>query len=623
MTAVKLLAYPLLQMSRAKSLNLVDNTKVKHTNTQVESHRFMSYALIHRLLSCAVYPLFAATVLTSCQTSEAHKNSTTAPDFGKNVIIMDPSMPSTEIQDKLDVLYKQQESNQFGPERYAVLFKPGVYHNKVKLGFYTQLLGLGEHPDDVLLQGGIQVEAAWHEGDATQNFWRSVENLSITPDNGTMQWAVSQAAPLRRIHVRGNMLLDDNGGWSSGGFIADSLIDQEINSGTQQQWLTRNSALGSWVNANWNMVFVGVKNAPVTKEWPNPPYTVVDQTPVVREKPFLTIDSAGNYHVVVPSLRQNSQGISWQEAHAKHEQLPMDQFYIAKAATDTASTINAALAQGKHLLLTPGIYKLDAPLQITRPNTIALGLGIATLEPVAGNTAMMVADVEGVKIGGILFEAGEKNSETLLQVGDTKNTVSHAQNPISLHDAFFRVGGAQAGNATHSVVINSNHVIGDNLWVWRGDHGYGIGWDTNKTRHGIVVNGDDVTMYGLFVEHFHHYQTLWNGENGQVYFYQSEAPYDVPSQWNWMNGGINGFASYKVGDHVTHHKAIGLGIYCFFNVDSSVKLNSAIEAPSGPGIQFNHITSVSLGGVGEITHVVNSQGEKADAKNYVVRLNNL
>jgi hypothetical protein len=562
----------------------------------------------------------ASWALAGCQATEAQNKPIQTPDFGEHVIIMDPSMPAAEVQNKLDAIFKLQESNQFGPERYAVLFKPGVYHNKVRLGFYTQLLGLGQFPDDVMLQGGIQVEASWHDGDATQNFWRSVENLSVTPDNGTMQWAVSQASPLRRIHVRGNMLLDDNGGWSSGGFIADSLVDQQINSGTQQQWLTRNASIGSWTNENWNMVFVGVKNAPESKNWPTPPYTVVEQTPLVSEKPFLTIDGSGQYSVFVPALRKNTQGVSWQETHVPGAKLPLDKFYIAKAATDSAATLNAALNAGKHLLLTPGIYKLDAPVQVKNPDTVVLGLGIATLLPTAGNVALTVADVDGVKISGVLFDAGEKNSEVLLQVGDKKSATSHAQNPIALHDVFFRVGGAAVGNATHSVIINSNHVIGDNLWVWRGDHGNGIGWATNKTKHGIIVNGDHVTMYGLFVEHFHDYQTLWNGEYGEVYFYQSEAPYDVPDQQSWMNGNTNGYASYKVADHVQHHKAIGMGVYCFFDTNTSVKLHSAIEAPSGPDIHFDHITSVSLGGTGEITHILNELGERAYDKNYVSRM---
>ncbi len=561
-----------------------------------------------------------ALLLLGCELNGAQSTPVAPPDFGPNVLIMDPAMASEEIQQRLDTLFQQQEANQFGPERYAVLFKPGVYHNKVKLGFYTQLLGLGQFPDDVMLQGGIRVEAAWHGGDATQNFWRSVENLSVTPDNGTMQWAVSQAAPLRRIHVRGNMLLDDDGGWSSGGFIADSLIDQEVNSGTQQQWLTRNASLGSWTNQNWNMVFVGVEHAPAGDQWPTPPYTVVEETPVVREKPFLTIDHQGQYSVVVPALQKNSHGISWQAKNTPAKVIPLSQFYIAKAATDTATTLNAALAKGKHVLLTPGIYQLNAPVEVTQPNTVVLGLGIATLMPVAGNAALKVADVDGVSIGGILFDAGAQNSEVLLQVGDNKRDLRHADNPISLHDTFFRVGGAHVGNATQSVIIHSNDVIGDNLWVWRGDHGDGIGWNVNTSKHGIVVNGDHVTMYGLFVEHFHGYQTVWNGEHGSVYFYQSEAPYDVPDQASWMNADVNGFASYKVADHVTHHQATGMGVYCFFNDNPSVKLNSAVEAPKGANIRFNHITSVSLGGTGEISHVLNDLGERANDQNYVARL---
>jgi hypothetical protein len=586
----------------------------------LSDHSSFNSAILKKTIAFKTLSAMLATLLLGCQATEAQKNQPITPDFGQNVLILDPGMSSTDIQGKLDALFKQQESNQFGPERYAVLFKPGVYHNKVKLGFYTQLLGLGQFPDDVMLQGGIQVEARWHEEDATQNFWRSVENLSVTPDNGTMQWAVSQAAPLRRIHVRGNMLLDDNGGWSSGGFIADSLIDQQINSGTQQQWLTRNSTVGSWTNANWNMVFVGVKNAPDGEHWPTPPYTVVEKTPLVREKPFLIIDGTGAYQVFVPALHTDTQGISWQQAHVAGETLPLSQFYIAKAAVDTADSINTALKSGKHLLLTPGIYTLNKPLQVTQPNTVVLGLGIATLKPVAGNVALSIADVDGVKLGGVLFDAGEKNSDVLLQIGDHKGTVSHANNPTTLHDVFFRVGGAAVGNATHSILINSNHVIGDNLWVWRGDHGNGIGWASNKTKHGIVVNGDDVTMYGLFVEHFHDYQTVWNGDNGAVYFYQSEAPYDVPDQQSWMNGSVNGFASYKVGDQVTRHKAVGMGIYCFFNDNTSVKLNSAIEAPVSEHIQFQRMTAVSLGGTGEITHVLNQSGDAAKPGNEVVRL---
>src|SRR5262249_23749053 len=153
-------------------------------------------------------------------------------------------------------------------------------------------------------------------------------------------WAVAQAAPLRRVDIQGNINLWD-GGYSSGGFLADSKVTGKVTSGSQQQWLSRNDQLGSWSGGVWNMVFVGVNGAPAAS-WPSPPETVVGQTPVIREKPFLYIDSSGNYEVFVPSLRTNSQGTTWGSGSAAGTSLPMNQFYIAKPG-DTAAKINSAL----------------------------------------------------------------------------------------------------------------------------------------------------------------------------------------------------------------------------------------------------------------------------------------
>lgn len=96
-----------------------------------------------------------------------------------------------------------------------------------------------------------------------------------------------------RMHIRGDLVLDD-GGWSSGGFLADSKVDGQVRSGSQQQRLTRNSALGSWKGSNWNMVFVGTECAP-TNSFPDPPYTTIDAAPVIREKPFLVVDRRGEW----------------------------------------------------------------------------------------------------------------------------------------------------------------------------------------------------------------------------------------------------------------------------------------------------------------------------------------
>ncbi|MFJ3496677.1 RICIN domain-containing protein [Streptomyces sp. NPDC086091] len=545
---------------------------------------------------------------------------TSAPgdvDLGPNVVVFDPSMPSSTIQSRLNSIFQQQETNQFGSQRYAVLFKPGTYSNDVNVGFYTQVLGLGLSPDAVTINGAVHAEADWFQGNATQNFWRGAENLSVTPAGGTDRWAVSQAASYRRMHLRGNLALDDNG-WSSGGYLADTKVDGQVRSGSQQQWLTRNSQLGSWTGSNWNMVFVGSQGVPNTS-FPNPPYTTVAQSPVVREKPFLYVDGAGAYRVFVPSVRTNSVATTWAGGNPAGTSLGIDSFFVVRQGT-TAAQINAALAEGKNLLVTPGVHHINQTLRVTRPDTVVLGLGLATFVPDNGVTAMTVADVDGVKVAGILFDAGTTNSPTLMEVGPAGSSASHAANPTSLHDVYFRVGGAAVGKATTSLVVNSDHVIGDHMWIWRADHGSGVGWNTNTGDTGLIVNGDDVTMYGLFVEHYQKHQTVWNGNGGRTYFYQNEMPYDPPNQAAWMNGSTQGYAAYKVANSVTSHQVYGFGSYCYFNVNPSVTAEHAIEAPNSAGVRFQSMVTVSLGGTGTIRHVINDRGGPSNSATNVANL---
>ncbi|GAA2336278.1 RICIN domain-containing protein [Dactylosporangium salmoneum] len=544
-------------------------------------------------------------------------NNPNNPDLGPNVTVFDPSMSQATIQNKLNSVFNGQVSNQFGSQRYALLFKPGTYNVDANVGFYTQVAGLGLTPDAVVINGAVHAEADWWPDgsqNATQNFWRSAENLSVTPTGGLDRWAVSQAAPYRRMHVRGNLALSD-GGWSSGGFIADSKIDGQIQSGTQQQWLTRNSAMGSWTGSNWNQVFVGDTGAP-GNSFPSPPYTTVGTSPVIREKPFLYVDSAGAYQVFVPALRTNSSGTSWSSGSAAGTSLPISQFAVIKPG-DTAATMNAALSAGKNLLITPGVYHLNQTLNVTRADTIVLGLGLATLVPDGGITALTTADVDGIKLAGLLFDAGTTNSAVLAEIGPSGSSASHAGNPTTLSDVFFRIGGAGVGKATVSLRINSNDVIGDHSWIWRADHGSGVGWTSNTAQNGLVVNGNNVTFYGLFVEHFQQYQTIWNGNNGRTYFYQNEMPYDPPNQASFMNGSTQGWAAYKVADSVTTHEAWGLGSYCYFNVNSSVVDAHAFEVPVKSGVKFHDMVTVSLGGVGTISHVINNTGAAVNSGHQV------
>jgi hypothetical protein len=540
------------------------------------------------------------------------------PDFGPNVFIFDPSMSSNQIQSQVDNVFQTQQSNQFGDERYALLFKPGSYDVSVQVGFYTTVHGLGTTPDAVTITGGVNVNAAWFNGDATQNFWRGVENLAIVASMFNAMWATAQGTWLRRLHILGILELFDFAtkgpeNFSSGGFIADSVIDVKVISGSQQQYITRNTDLSNWEGQVWNMVFVGDYNTP-NGTWPTDKFTVVSNTPIIREKPYIIFDEAENYSVIVPGLKYNSEGPSWTNGKdAQSTSLPISQFYIAKPSEDNATTLNLALQRNLHLLLTPGIYELSDPIEIINPNTVVLGLGVATLRPTQGTPAMKVADVDGVTIAGLLFDAGNVHSEVLIQIGDDNvSTVDHSANPTAVFDVSCRVGGAvQGAMASGCMILNSRHVILDNIWLWRADHGITpVGWDINPAYYGLIVNGDDVTAYGLFVEHFKGFQTLWNGNGGSVYFYQSEIPYDVPTQDIWNQNGEKGYPSYKVSDNVTTHMGLGIGVYC--NFYNPVQLDNAIETPQNTaGVSMDHLIIVWLNGASgsAINHLINGIGD--------------
>ena len=555
------------------------------------------------------------------------------PDLGPNVVVFDPSMPTADIQARLDQIAAQQVDNEFGTQRYAVFFEPGTYGTTAspltfQVGYYTEVAGLGASPGDVTINGHVDVYNRCLAPDnciALVNFWRSLSNLTInvTGMSGCRAsadfWAVSQAAPMRRVNIAGgNLTLMDyctaGPQYASGGFVADSQTGFVIN-GSQQQFLVRDSSIGGWSNGVWNQVFSGVLGAPPqsfsTTPFNPPPYTTLATSPVTRERPFLYVDAAGRYEVFVPAVRHDSSGTTWSGGSSAGSSIPLDEFFVAHP-TDDVKAINSALASGRNLLFTPGVYHLDRTIDVKRPDTVVLGLGFATLVPENGITALSVADVKGVKIAGLLFDAGPVSSDPLLRVGTKNAHKSDAADPTSLHDVFFRIGGAAAGKATTSLVVNSDNVILDDIWAWRADHGTGVGWTVNTADTGVVVNGDDVTAYGLFVEHYQRYDVIWNGERGRTIFFQNEMPYDPPDQAAWSHDGVDGFAAYKVADGVQTHEAWGLGSYCFFNVNPTIHATRAFEVPVRPGVKLHDLLTVSLGGVGTIDHVVNDTGAAAE-----------
>lgn len=538
------------------------------------------------------------------------------PDFGPNVRIFDPSMSSENIQKQLDADFnnlKDTQKDQMSEDRVAHLFKPGNYNVTDNVGYYTSVAGLGKNPGDVSINGDVTVDAfnESDEGNATQNFWRSAENMSVKPSNGTTRWAVSQAAPFRRMDIQGDLdLYPESYGWASGGYIADSKVSGTTESASQQQWYTRDTNYGAWDGGVWNMTFSGVGGAPPTA-FPEPPHTTLESTPVSADVPYLYVDGAGKFRVFRPDVRTNASGPSWANGETPGNSLPMSQFYVAKP-TDTAETINNALERGCNLFFTPGVYHLEDTLKVNNPNTIALGVGYPTLIPDTGKSAMQVADVDGVRIKGLLFDAGTTNSPNLLTIGEQGSSADHSQNPTIAQDVFFRIGGSVAGKATNSLIVNSKNTVLDHIWAWRADHGNEgtFGWDVNTAETGVVVNGDDVTATGLFVEHYQKYQVIWNGQNGKTIFFQNEMPYDVPDQASYMNdNGRQGWAAYKVGDNVTSHEAWGMGSYAFFNVNPAVNNYHAFEVPDNPDVKFHSLATVSLNEKGKITHVINDTGD--------------
>jgi hypothetical protein len=562
------------------------------------------------------------------------------PDFGPNVKVFDPSMPTSQIQATVDAIAQQQVANQFGPQRYALLFKPGTYGTAAaplnfQVGYYTTVAGLGLSPNDVVINGSVYVRNqcdANNSCTALNNFWRSLENLTInvtTPDFGCYTgefWAVSQAAPMRRVHVNGLTTLMDyctNPSFASGGFIADSQFDGTLINGSQQQWVTRNSALSTWTNGVWNQVFTGVTGAPA-QCFPaaascGGPYTTIAASPVTREAPFLYVDPGGRYNVFVPAPRHDSSGTSWGSGPTAGVSIPLTKFMVASPA-DSIAKINQALASGRNLLLTPGTYAVDKTIQVKRKDAVVLGIGFPTLTPTKGNVTMSVADVAGVDITGAIFDAGPVKSPVLLKVGRPGAHNGSAADPTALQDVFFRIGGAAAGKAAVSLEVDSSNTILDNTWAWRADHGNGVGWTVNTADTGVVVNGDDVTAYGLFVEHYQKTEVRWNGNGGEVFFFQNEMPYDVPSQAAWSEApGVKGYAAFKVADSVTSFNGYGMGSYSFFNQGVDIFADNAFEVPATlPAGSLKDLLTIFLdasNGKGGILNVVNGVGGSSTIAN--------
>ncbi|HUC13759.1 MAG TPA: hypothetical protein VMS00_04835 [Acidimicrobiales bacterium] len=508
----------------------------------------------------------------------------------------------------------------------------------------------------------VAATATCYWANSTVNFWRSLSNLDLnvmtasssryvpTPlsmsppindgncfGGSTDFWSVSQATPVRSVIINGNLNFQSycsetnyqSNNYGSGSYVANSEINGQLDWSGNQQGVARNSDYQSAVGYVWNYVYSGdscppgyTPVAPATACSPtedafndsstpsatagvNGIYgtqqiTELPQSPVTQEEPFLYTDSNGNWNAFVPAVQHNSAGPNFLSGTEAGTSLPLSDFFIASPSTPEFQ-IQAALDHGQDLVLTPGVYDLNAPIVVRHPDTIVLGLGFATLVPQQGNASMVVGPNYGVKLSGMIFDAGPVNSPVLLSVGTRGGDNNSANDPDLIQDIFFRVGGAETTpvSATVSLLDSADNSIIDDVWAWRADHGantsiagpqgqVGAGWTYNQGNTGLEVTGDNVTAYGLAIEHYQQNEVIWSGNNGTVIFFQNELPYDPPSQTAWQTSPVQpGYPSFLVTNNVQNFNGYGMASYVVFIYTNATLWDSAaFEAPQNPGVQF-------------------------------------
>jgi hypothetical protein len=589
----------------------------------------------------------SSSALVSSATAPSVCPGTVASPFGANACVFSDKISQARIQSDLNAIAAQQVpvGSQFTGRRYALLFEPGTYGSAAdplvfQVGYYTEVAGLGSLPRDTVINGAVDVFNDLCGGgscNADDNFWRSMSNLTLNVDlpktapayvpkpgdpdgagcdNSAEFWAVSQAAPLRRVIINGSVVFQDYcapNDFASGGFIADSQVTGKLGFYGNQQYLVRNSSIGGTTgcpNGLWNMVYSGVKGAPApvfTGQCQQ--NTVLSTSPVTEEEPFLYTGTGGGYRVFVPAVKTHSSGTSWSGGSEAGTSLPLSSFFVASPATPV-SAINSELAAGKNLVLTPGVYDLSQPITVGRANTVVLGQGFATLVPQRGNAALTVASAVGVKVSGLIIDAGRETSPVLLSVGHSGTAT--AGHPDLISDVFFRIGGAETTTtaATVSLLDGAPHSVIDDVWAWRADHGNNVGWTANVAATGVAVTGADVTAYGLAVEHYQKTEVSWTGQGGTEVFFQNELPYDPPSQAAWRQSATeDGYPAFQVGAGVKTFQGYGMGSYVVF-IDTNATLHdaAAFAAPKVAGIAFHDVFGVWIAGSGGLNSIVNGVG---------------
>ena len=603
--------------------------------------------------------------------------------------------PITQYEINGETKMCHNSDHHFSTKRFALLFAPGEYKDcQFEVGYYVQMAGLGKaakgkgavvftgdksgpfvpalNKNMPVTEGGsIPYPTA---GLCLDTFWRMAENF--TAEN--TQWAVSQAAPLRRVYVSNDLMFGDGGAYSSGGFVANAEVDGTCNFIANQQWLSRAVTFSGKVDGGaWSTVFSGCTgNVPPEGKGPIGDLVVtVEKTPKVRmEKPYIVMNESGDYELHVPNATtkettgphldgSNTEIRCFSKVKVGKAMLPFDKDEnyaeyeddkyndLTDADKELTLELQQALDEGKDLVLSPGIYFLTRPLVVKKPNQVILGIGMATLiAPQDGSPCIRVqAGTPGARVASLVLEASvQKESSSihgnsdkvmsLIDFGEPDKTGNEdpgdSTNPGLISDIFTRVGGSNLDRTVKTDVmvrIFSGNVVGDNLWLWRADHvklkpdedandsrfplyhqvriwdivdGKQVRVDECKVKNAIVVEGNDVNIYGLFAEHTTEDQMVWKGERGNVTFFQCELPYDVNVDYS--------HTGYHVHKDVEAHNGRGIGVYSNFTC-FDVTANKGLMFPEKDDVSIQNPFTVFLNGSGGIAYVLH-EGENKVGK---------
>ncbi|MCW2982446.1 MAG: hypothetical protein JWR63_16 [Conexibacter sp.] len=612
-------------------------------------------------VSCVAPALLAGGISTAsaatnpCTTAPTPVATPPANPFGANVTIFDPSMSVSAINAALSA------TPPAGGGKRQFFFLPGTYGDpsvtpstattsnviQAQVASGTVVAGLGTGPCDVVINGALSINNGGLAIRPSQ-----MSNLTINPIQanvpaGGMLWYTSQTATLRRVNILGDLYVSQvtptagacqnpcdpitQGlqinlifGVANGFVIANSVVTGKVinqdglnrpnvegNGGNSDIYFQQDD-IGGYTGFGSDMVFNGTLGAPSDDFGPGSisPYaapghiTNVTRAPVIREAPWVYYDGS-QFQVFRPSAQFDVRGPNWSVAASQGASLPLSSFSIATVAgADNATTMNAALASGKNLLIGPGTYVLDAPITVTRPDTVVMGLGDPILR--ADNTSTLVVKdsapgtvISKLNADGRAFSASDMGAVPFaanqIVIGDTPHGAGSQADPTTLNDV------SSASGSTNLYLLNQDYTILNQGQIQSnnnsGDGYTTANWTASSSDTGAIVNGDHITWQGIWLEHFKKTQITWNGEYGNVTFLQNErpltVPYDNPGEigvqphvWK-MSADFDGYPTLAITptvDHFTLHgfqswSRLGNGCYC--------NVTSVITTPVKPGVTLH------------------------------------